>query len=74
MDFGKEMLRRLLTMSPRDFCAHYGMPSPPPSVPVVIKPTFHMVEDLLGETNCPTCGAKVRSIFDHVDGCPGDQS
>ena len=20
--------------------------------------------------NCPTCGARVASIFDHVDGCP----
>ena len=23
---------------------------------------------------CPTCGALVRSIFDHVDGCPGEEN
>lgn len=22
---------------------------------------------------CPTCGEPVTSIFDHVDGCPGDE-
>jgi len=24
----------------------------------------------MSQVNCPTCGALVDSVFDHVDGCP----
>jgi hypothetical protein len=34
--------------------------------------SWRHVDDL--KENCPTCGARVASIFDHVDGCPDDMS